>query len=107
MCPAPEVDLMTVYTLGIWTVKPGREEDFVRAWQELADRTKADFPDETATLLRDRDRPRQFVSFGPWASIEEIEQWRDSGTFKQGVAKLRELLEEFAPRTMDLAAQVL
>jgi hypothetical protein len=51
---------MTVYTLGIWTVKPGREEDFVRAWQELADRTKSDFPDERATLLRDRDHLSQF-----------------------------------------------
>jgi hypothetical protein len=52
MCPAPEVVLMSVYTLGVWTVTDGREEDFVRAWQELADRTKAEFPDETATLLR-------------------------------------------------------
>ncbi len=98
---------MTVYTLGIWTVKAGREEDFVRAWRELADRTKSDFPDETATLLRDRDQANQFVSFGPWESLEQIEQWRDSNTFKQGVAKLRELLDEFSPRTMDLTAQIL
>jgi heme-degrading monooxygenase HmoA len=104
---APEVDLMTIYTLGIWTVKAGREADFVSAWQELADRTKSDFPDETATLLRDRDQPRQFVSFGPWQSLEQIDQWRGSDTFKQGVAKLQELLDEFAPHTMDLEAQIL
>jgi heme-degrading monooxygenase HmoA len=98
---------MTVYTLGIWTVKAGRELDFVRAWQELAEQTKLDFPDGTATLLRDRAHPSQFISFGPWESLEQIEQWRGSDMFKQGVAKLRELLGEFTPHTMDLSAQIL
>lgn len=87
-------------------MKRGREDDFVRAWQELADRTKSDFPAEVATLLRDRDQPNVFISFGPWESLEQIEQWRDSETFKQGVGKVRELLDDFAPHTMDLAAGV-
>ena len=78
----------------------------MRAWRELADRTKADFPDETAMLLRDRDQPNLFISFGPWESIEQIDQWRSSNTFKQGVGKLRELLDTFAPHTMDVAATV-
>jgi heme-degrading monooxygenase HmoA len=97
---------MSVYTLGIWTVKPGREETFVEAWKELADDTKADFPDETATLLRDRDQPNRFISFGPWESLEQIERWRSSDTFTHGVGKLRELLEDFAPHTMDLAVAI-
>ena len=97
---------MRVYTLGIWTVKTGHEGDFVDAWQELANRTKADFPEETATLLRDRDQPNRFISFGPWDSLEQIEQWRSSDTFKQGVGTLRAMLDDFVAHTMDLAAEI-
>jgi heme-degrading monooxygenase HmoA len=97
---------MTVFTLGIWTVKAGREDDFVREWKELADRTKGDFPDETATLLRDREQSNRFISFGPWESLDQIERWRASETFKHGVTKIRQLLDEFAPLTLDVAAEV-
>ena len=97
---------MPVFTLGIWTVSEGREDDFVRTWQDLAERTKGDFPDATATLLRDRDQPNRFVSYGPWESLEQIEQWRSSGTFQAGVGKIRELLESFTPHTMDVAAEI-
>src|SRR5438105_11163755 len=95
-----------VYTLGIWTVKTGREGDVVHAWQELANRTKSDFPEETATLLRDRDQPNRFISFGPWDSLEEIEQWQSSDTFKQGVGTLGGMLDDFVAHTMDLAAEI-
>ena len=97
---------MTVYTVGIWIVKAGREEDFVRAWQELGDETKSDFPNARGTLVRDREQTNKFISFGPWESTEQIEQWRASETFKVSVGKIRELLEDFTPHTMDLAAQV-
>ena len=66
---------MSVYTLGIWKVKAGRENDFVRAWTEMANNTKADFTASVATLLQDMDAPRTFISFGPWESLEQIEQW--------------------------------
>jgi quinol monooxygenase YgiN len=97
---------MGVYTLGIWRVKDGRADDFVRAWLELAEQTQADFPAGTATLLRDRDQPSLFTSFGPWDSLEQIAQWRNSPTFQDGVAKLRELLDSFEPHTMDIAATI-
>jgi heme-degrading monooxygenase HmoA len=97
---------MAIFTLGIWTVKPGQEDDFVRAWRELADRTKSDFPNETATLVRDREQPNLFISFGPWDSLEQIEKWRSSTTFQEGVGKIRELLDDFEPHTMDLVAAI-
>jgi heme-degrading monooxygenase HmoA len=95
-----------VYTLGIWTVKNGREADFVDAWRNVADRTKSDFPEETATLLRDRDQPNRFISFGPWESLEQIEHWRSSETFTQGVGAIRPMLDDFEAHTMDLAAEI-
>ena len=87
-------------------MKNGREGDFVKAWQDLADRTKADFPEETATLLRDRDQPNLFISFGPWEALEQNEQWRSSDTFKRGVGTLRPMLDDFEAHTMDIAAEL-
>ena len=92
---------MAVYTLGIWTVRPGAEDDFVAAWRDMAAGTVTDFPAATAMLLRDRDRPNLFISYGPWQSLAEIESWRGSAVFRDGVARMRPTLENFEPHTMD------
>ncbi len=95
---------VSIYTLGIPTVKQGREEEFVLAWRDLATKTQSDFPGSSATLLRDREVPNRFISSGPWKSLEQIEAWRASPTFSAGVGRIRELLESFEPHTMDEAA---
>lgn len=92
---------MSVYTVGLWRVKPGQEESFVAAWSDMAARTADDFPGAQAVLLRDRDTPGLFLSSGPWKSLEEIETWRGSATFQEGVATIRQCLESFEPHTMD------
>jgi len=92
---------LAVYTLGVWTVKPGHEDDFIEAWNALATATVEDFPGATAVLLRDRDDPSKFISSGPWDSLEQIETWRASNTFRDGVGQIRELIEGFEPHTMD------
>ena len=61
---------MTAYTHAEWHVVPGREDDFVAAWEELGAWTKTFAPDAAGTLLRDRGDPTRFVSFGPWPSAE-------------------------------------
>lgn len=71
---------MAVYTLGVWKVKPGREEEFIAAWRDMATRTESDFPGASAMFLRDRDIPSLFVSSGPGDSL---------------------LLDGFEPHTMD------
>jgi heme-degrading monooxygenase HmoA len=78
---------MSVYTLALWKVKLGREEEFISAWRDLAAGTKADFPGASAVLLRDRDTPNLFVSSGPWESLEQSQQWRASSTFTEGVRR--------------------
>jgi heme-degrading monooxygenase HmoA len=93
--------MATIYTLGLWVVKSGREEEFISAWQDMATRTKADFPDASAVLLRDRDMPNHFVSSGPWDSLEQAQAWRASTPFRDGLANIRELLDSFEPHTMD------
>jgi len=97
---------VSVYTLGIWLVHPGRENDFVQAWRDLARKTTEDFPHAKAVLMHDRDVPNRFISTGPWESIEQIEQWRGSAVYKQSVEAMRDLLEHFEPHTLDEAASI-
>jgi heme-degrading monooxygenase HmoA len=95
---------MTVYTLGLWRVKAGREDDFLTAWQELAHHTQRDFPGASAVLLRDRDTPNLFISSGPWESMGQVDAWRASDTFRHGTEKMRDLLDSFEAHTLDRAA---
>jgi heme-degrading monooxygenase HmoA len=101
-----EVVDVYVYTLGIWLVKPGHEDAFVKAWKDMADQTHRDFPGGRGVLMRDRDVPNRFISTGPWKSLEQIEQWRSSATFTQGLASIRDLVEHFEPHTLDEAAVI-
>jgi heme-degrading monooxygenase HmoA len=101
-----EAVVVSVYTLGIWLVKPGRENDFVQAWQDMARQTQEDFPGRKAVLMHDRDVPNRFISTGPWESVEQIEQWRGSENFQRNLQAIKELVEHFEPHTLDEAVTI-
>jgi quinol monooxygenase YgiN len=66
-----------IWTHGVWTVKPGREDEFVDAWRAMAQAAVAEFdPPGQPTLLRDREQPTLFRSFGPWDDSETVERFR-------------------------------
>ena len=93
-----------VYTHGTWHAKPCREDEFVAAWRELADWTLTVFPDARGTLLRDRDDPTRFASFGPWDGVETVARWRAHPEFQRRVERMQELLETFKPQLMEEVA---
>src|SRR6187455_3660629 len=90
-----------VWTHGRWIVEPGNEDRFVEIWSRLArdgaDRTRSGRP----TLLRDRDEPNVFVTFGWWSDPDAVEAFRRSSPFRAAVAELEPLLRSFEPSTLD------
>ena len=97
----------TVYTSGTWVAKAGREDEFIAAWQELAEWTTSEVPGAVwATLLRNLDDPRRFVSFGPWDSMEAVAAWRAMPEFAERVAGIRDLLESFEPAAFEAVVEV-
>jgi quinol monooxygenase YgiN len=96
----------SVWTHGIWIVKPGREDEFVLAWTEMAEWTRSRMPEAHGTLLRDREEPNRFHSFGPWSSEDVVRRWRSDPGFQTRVAAIENLLERFEPRLMDPAAEI-
>lgn len=77
---------------------PGREDEFVTAWTELAEWTAANVSGASwATLLQEEGADSRFVSFGPWASADAIEKWRASEGFQERVGRIRDMLVGFEP----------
>jgi quinol monooxygenase YgiN len=98
---------MAVYTSGDWHVKPGREQEFVDAWREMAEWSTNEYgPKGWGKLLRDKEDPARFRSVGAWPDERAVEDWRASDGFTRRLAKIRELLEEVTIRTFDLATEV-
>jgi len=95
--------MSAVWTHGTWVVKPGSEDAFVQAWTwtGLARKTMATLGSERPTLLRDRDRPNVFKTFGAWPDIAAVEAFRSSDAFREGMPVLEPLLESFEPMTLD------
>jgi heme-degrading monooxygenase HmoA len=95
-----------VFTAAIWTVKPGREEEFARLWQEFADWTLDNQGSAVgARLLRGLDEPHVFLSVGPWKSMDGVASWRESEGFKDFFARLSELCDDIRPFTLEPAGQ--
>lgn len=93
------------YTHTTWRVKPGRQDDFVERWRDWADWSHRQGLEGPALLLRDVDDPHTFVSFGPWPNLAAVRNWRTLGGYQERVARLRETIEDFQPRTLEVVAQ--
>ncbi len=91
-----------VFTHGRWTVKPGREDEFVAAWSEFAAWSKKDVAGAVwAILLRDQQQRNVFISVGPWETPAAVEAWRANEGFRARVGHIHELLEGFEAMTLD------
>jgi len=97
-----------VFTFGLWSVKPGKEGDFVAAWETFARWTgkhQTGMVGE-ARLLEDIDQPRRFVSIGGWSDKQKVQAWRESPEFQAFFAKVSELCEETQPHMLKPVVRV-
>jgi quinol monooxygenase YgiN len=101
------VDGDAVFTLGFWTVKEGKQAEFVDAWKEFAQWTMEHRKGSMEVFLaKDHDSLVRFVTFGPWADLESIEGWRATDEFKEFFDKAKELCTEIRPMTAEIVAHI-
>ncbi len=94
-----------LFTLGIWHVRPGKEDTFIAEWKSFAEwSSRNQSGSGTGYLLRDDGQPQTFISFGAWESPEDITVWRSSAEFQSFAAKAKLLCESFVPHAMKLVA---
>jgi heme-degrading monooxygenase HmoA len=101
----PASHATSLYSLTVWTVEPGEEDEFVRHWKEFADWSAAEGLAAKATLLRDVDVPGRFVSFGPWETLEAIRRWRALPDHREHVAALSEHVSHIEPCTLEVITE--
>jgi heme-degrading monooxygenase HmoA len=98
---------MTAYTLAMWKVKEGSEEEFVRRWRdELAPFFISLSPGAQGTLVRSIDDPSLFYSFGPWKDLDAIAEMRSNPRTPEAIGRLTELCTEATPGTYDLVLKI-
>lgn len=88
----------TAYTLATYRVKPGREDDFIAVWNELAETfVNLPRPPISGTLIRSLTDRSLFYSFGPWPSREDVAAMRENPAAGAMFGKLSELCDELSP----------
>jgi len=94
-----------VLTLAIWTVRPGRSEEFISLWESFASWTSGSRESsQRGYLVQDLADPQLFISYGYWDDMATINAWRESPEFTEFYQVARELCESIQPRTMRLVA---
>ena len=89
------------YTSGVWIVKPGEEEAFVRAWTEFV-AWAGEMPGSgTFRLIKDLEQPNSYLSFASWESFEAQQAWKDSPEFKERIMRVRQHVEDFTPSVFE------
>ncbi len=88
------------FSIAVWTIKVGREEEFVAAWLDFAAWT-ADIKVGAlgGTLVQDSEDPRRFICFWPFDSEEGIRRWRDEPKFRSFMMRMRAFCESCQPST--------
>ena len=96
-----------ISTCGVWMVKAGHEDEFVRHWERSAGALSLDFPNLTFQLFRDHAEPRRYVSMGTgWRNVEEVEAARALPSFVEAVSAIEPLLDSGDIATLDLVVEV-
>jgi len=98
----------SVYTLGVWRVKPGKEQEFIGEWKALG-KLFAQLPHPpggTGTLVQSMTDPLLFYSFGEWSSMEAIQEMRRDAGAQEGIRKVAELCTEATPGSFRVVAEV-
>lgn len=98
-------NLGQIFSSAIWVVKSGNEQKLIDLWSDFADWTGKNIAGSTeASLLQSLDEPQKFLSFGPWQSLESVEDWRSRPQFKEYFSQLQEICEEITPMTLKKVA---
>lgn len=92
----------SLFSMGVWDVKKGMEDEFVEAWRSFAEWTSRNRQGALGVqLLRERTFPQRFVTIGPWENVESLKAWRESDEFLEFFDRAKRLCTDIRPMTLD------
>ena len=98
-----------IYRLGIWTVRSGKIEEFIKAWQSSVEWLVDNHPDRwsgEALLLQDLASSNMFISFAWSATPDKTEEFLAGTEFQSLMAGMQEFCEEIQPHRMRVAGSI-
>jgi hypothetical protein len=94
------------YRAGVWIVKPGKVQEFMKAWKTQGEWLIENHPNVwngEAVLLQDTENPSKFLSFAWSATPEKTEELLAGEETQSFMADIQKLCEEIQPHRMRLA----
>ena len=92
---------------GNWLVVEENETAFVARWIEFLEWARDTIPGFiSATLIKDSETPRHFVSIAQWDGTEAHAAWKSHAEFPKKLEACRALCEDFSGGDYELAARV-
>jgi hypothetical protein len=90
-----------------WTVKPGKERQFLTAWLAFSEICRTlPHPPIWGTLIQNHDEPTRFHSFGPWQRAEHYQEMRNNAQAKAAFQRAMDLCSEASPGTYELVGHI-
>ena len=95
------------YTLAMYRVRAGKEENFMEAWRSLA-QTFCSLPEPPlwGTLVRSASDPSLFYSFGPWKDAVHVSAMRADAQAREAFERLGALCTEMTPGDYEIIEHV-
>lgn len=95
------------YTFATYRVLPGKEAEFIAAWNRLAATLSGlQDPPYWGTLLRSTTDPTLFHSFGPWESASAVMAMRKDPIAQAAFDGIAALCSEMTPGNYELVAHI-
>src|SRR2546421_5074157 len=94
------------YTSGLWTVRPGEEDDFLKEWSDFVGWASGFDGSGTFRLVRDLEEPSRYQSFAPWESFDAQQAWKQQPEFPERIGRVRSHCDDFQPFVYELVTQV-
>ena len=97
-----------VYTHAMWKVKPGMQEKFITAWEQLAKLFSSlpQPPVEKGVLIQSLNDQTLYYSFGPWEKMDDLTAMRNNEDVQKAMQQLRQLCEEMTPGAYKLIREI-
>jgi len=91
-------------TTGVWTIRPGHEQDFVQAWTEFAAWAGTMPGAGTLRLGFTVTDPARYVSFAAWDSADAAHAWKQTPEFRERMAQVMVHVAGFEPAELSVVA---
>jgi hypothetical protein len=87
--------------LGMWTVKRGNIQEFIKTWQLSADWISQNIPEDgEGVLLQDVENPNKFISFAFSTDLEKAQEVLSRTEYQELFSRVRALCDDIRPHGM-------